>query len=81
MSEEYPELIHCWFSEKQAANQGTAGFTWFRMDDDTTKKVSETHMDNHGDASFFRRYDDAEYVGFGYFSHLGEADIKPPEVD
>lgn len=70
MSEErFKELIHCWFSQKQHGD--STSFTWFEMDDGSVKKVSETHTEHHGDAGFLRNFPDAEYVGFGHFSHVG----------
>ena len=74
MSEEYPELIHCWFSKKQQEEQRNSNPMWFRMDDGTIRPVSETNIEAHGDAAFLRNYPDAEYVGFGSFSHIGESE-------
>lgn len=71
MSEDYPELIHCWFSEKQSLEQRNADFMWFKMDDGSVRKVSETNVERHGDASFLRNFEDSKYVGFGYYSHMG----------
>lgn len=64
-------MIHCWFSEKQSQEQRNAESMWFKMDDGSVRKVSETNMSPSGDVSFLRNFKDAEYVGFGHFSHMG----------
>lgn len=65
----YQELIHCWFSERQHGDD--ENFTWFKMDNGEVRKVSDTHVEAHGNAEFLMNFPDAEYVGVGHFSHIG----------